>query len=282
MKNYQVTFRNIFYFILAIQVSLFFFGYLRPSIIYDYLDNWPITILPIIFLLINKSYFKNESLNNYLFAILIFIFSAFPIILLTGVNVLTTNSFNAEFQNFELNEDIDYVLSIDMDGSVNIDFFEGSGYKADIINLPGNIGFPEAIESNLGNPRPISMREVSTDRLLKVSGWNINLGNNTNWLLNILSFDSTYYLDSPNLNSSNLIGTGEIFLGSNLSSGDIVLNGNFKVTVDKKLPIVVVGNAEVPANWINATIGYLNQSNGSYDLTVIVEDGSAVIFEEGD
>ena len=282
MKNYQATFRNIFYFILAIQVSLYLFGYLRPSIIYDYLDNWPLSILPIIFLLINKSYFKNESLNNYLFAILIFIFSAFPIILLTGVNVLTTNSFNAEFQNFELNEDIDYVLSIDMDGSVNIDFFEGSGYKADIINLPGNIGFPEAIESNLGNPRPISMREVSTDRLLKVSGWNINLGNNTNWLLNILSFDSTYYLDSPNLNSSNLIGTGEIFLGSNLSSGDIVLNGNFKVTVDKKLPIVVVGNAEVPANWINATIGYLNQSNGSYDLTVIVEDGSAVIFEEGD
>lgn len=282
MKNYQATFRNIFYFILAIQVSLYLFGYLRPSIIYDYLDNWPISILPIIFLLINKSYFKNESLNNYLFAILIFIFSAFPIILLTGVNVLTTNSFNAEFQNFELNEDIDYVLSIDMDGSVNIDFFEGSGYKADIINLPGNIGFPEAIESNLGNPRPISMREVSTDRLLKVSGWNINLGNNTNWLLNILSFDSTYYLDSPNLNSSNLIGTGEIFLGSNLSSGDIVLNGNFKVTVDKKLPIVVVGNAEVPANWINATIGYLNQSNGSYDLKVIVEDGSAVIFEEGD
>ena len=282
MKNYQATFRNIFYFILAIQVSLYLFGYLRPSIIYDYLDNWPISILPIIFLLINKSYFKNESLNNYLFAILIFIFSAFPIILLTGVNALTTNSFNAEFQNFELNEDIDYVLSIDMDGSVNIDFFEGSGYKADIINLPGNIGFPEAIESNLGNPRPISMREVSTDRLLKVSGWNINLGNNTNWLLNILSFDSTYYLDSPNLNSSNLIGTGEIFLGSNLSSGDIVLNGNFKVTVDKKLPIVVVGNADVPANWINATIGYLNQSNGSYDLKVIVEDGSAVIFEEGD
>jgi hypothetical protein len=282
VKNYQATFRNIFYFILAIQVSLYLFGYLRPSIIYDYLDNWPISILPIIFLLINKSYFKNESLNNYLFAILIIIFSAFPIILLTGVNALTTNSFNAEFQNFELSEDIDYVLSIDIDGSVNIDFFEGSGYKADIINLPGNIGFPEAIESNLGNPRPISMREVSTDRLLKVSGWNINLGNNTNWLLNILSFDSTYYLDSPNLNSSNLIGTGEIFLGSNLSSKDIVLNGNFKVTVDKKLPIVVVGNAEVPANWINATIGYLNQSNGSYDLKVIVEDGSSVIFEEGD
>ena len=126
------------------------------------------------------------------------------------------------------------------------------------------------------------MREVSTDRLLQVSGWDIDLGNKTNWALDILSFDSNYYLDSPNLNNSKLIGTGQIFLGPNLSSGDIVINGIFQITVDRKLPIVVIGNAEVPANWINATIGYLNQTEGSYNLKVIVEDGSTVIFKEGE
>ena len=67
-----------------------------------------------------------------------------------------------------------------------------------------------------------------------------------------------------------------------MSSGDIVINGIFNITVDKKLPIVVIGNADVPANWINATIGYLNQTNGSYNLKVIVEDGSTVVFEEGE
>ena len=96
------------------------------------------------------------------------------------------------------------------------------------------------------------------------------------------TLQENYYLDSPNLSKARLIGTGEIFLGPSLSSGDIVINGIFNVTVDRKLPIVVIGNAVVPANWINATIGYLNQTNGSYNLKVIVEDGSTVIFEEGE
>ena len=282
MNNYQTTFRNIFYFIIAIQVSLFLFGYLRPSIIYDYLDNWPISILPIILLLINRNYFKNESLNNYLFGILIIVFSVFPIVLMTGANVLTTNSFDAGFQNIELSEDVDYVMAIDIEGSVNLEFFEGSGYKVDILNQPGKTGFPEAIQANLGNPQPVRLREVSTDRLLQVSGWKLDLGNKTNWTIDILSFDSNYFLDSPNLTNAKLIGTGEIFLGPKLSSGDIVINGIFNVTVHRQLPIVVIGKADVPANWINATIGYLNQTNGSYNLKVIVEDGSTITFNEGE
>ena len=282
MNNYQTTFRNIFYFIIAIQVSLFLFGYLRPSIIYDYLDNWPISILPIILLLINRNYFKNELLNNYLFGILIIVFSTFPIVLMTGANILTTNSFDAGFQNIELSEDVDYLMAINIEGSVNLDFFEGSGYKVDILNQPGKTGFPEAIQANLGNPQPVRLREVSTDRLLRVSGWKLDLGNKTNWTIDILSFDSNYFLDSPNLTNAKLIGTGEIFLGPNLSSGDIVINGVFNVTVHRQLPIVVIGKADVPANWINATIGYLNQTNGSYNLKVIVEDGSTITFDEGE
>ena len=282
MNNYQTTFRNIFYFIIAIQVSLFLFGYLRPSIIYDYLDNWPLSILPVALLLINRNYFKNELLNNYLYGILIIIFTTFPIVLVTGANVLTTNSFDAEFKNFQLSAEVDYVMTIDTEGSIILDFFEGSGYKVDILNRPGKTGFPEALQANLGNPQPIRLREVSTDRLLQVSGWKLDLGNKTNWELDILSFDSNYYLDSPNLGQSKFIGTGEIFLGPSLSSGDIVINGIFNISVDRKLPIVVIGNADVPANWINATIGYLNQTNGSYNLKVIVEDGSTVVFEEGE
>ena len=282
MNNYQTTFRNIFYFIIAIQVSLFLFSYLRPSIIYDYLDNWPISILPIILLLINRNYFKNALLNNYLYGILIIVFSTFPIVLMTGANVLTTNSFYAGFQNIELSEGIDYVMAIDIEGSVDLEFFEGNGYKVDILNKPGKTGFPESIQANLGNPQLVRLREVSTDRLLKVSGWKLGLGNKTNWTIDILSFDSNYFLDSPNLTNAKLIGTGEIFLGPNLSSGDIVINGIFNVTVDPLLPIVVIGKADVPANWINATIGYLNQTNGSYNLKVIVEDGSTITFNEGE
>jgi hypothetical protein len=201
---------------------------------------------------------------------------------MTGANVLTTNTFDAEFQNFQLNEEVDYEITIDIEGSVNLDFFEGNGYKVNILNQPGKTGFPEALQANLGNPQPIRLREVPTDRLLQVSGWKLDLGNKTNWTIDILSFDSNYYLDSPNLSKAKMIGTGEIFLGPSLSSVDVVINGIFKVTVDPELPIVVIGKADVPANWINATIGYLNQTNGSYNLKVVVEDGSTVVFEEGE
>ena len=46
------------------------------------------------------------------------------------------------------------------------------------------------------------------------------------------------------------------------------------------IPLVAIGNVEVPASWIDATIGYLNQANKVYELKVIVEDGSNVRFFE--
>ena len=91
------------------------------------------------------------------------------------------------------------------------------------------------------------------------------------WNLNILSFGSIINLDDTNLVTTEIIGTGEINLGKKLNSGDIVISGNFNIYVDSNLSLVVVGNADVPAGWINATIGYLNQTNGSYNLKVFVE-----------
>ena len=167
---------------------------------------------------------------------------------------------------------------MDIDGSVNLNSFEGSGYIIDIQNRPGNIGFPEAIESNLGNPRLVKFREIETDRLLQVKGWDLKIGNETLWNLNILSFGSYINLNNINLKTSEIIGTGEINLGEQLNSGDISISGIFDIYVDSNLPIVVIGSAEVPSEWINATIGYLSQAEKMYKFKVIVEEGSQVRF----
>ena len=74
MNNYLKTFRNIFYFVLAIQASLVLFGILRPSIIYDYLDNWPLSLLPILILIFNKIYISNSKFDNYIYGFLIIIY----------------------------------------------------------------------------------------------------------------------------------------------------------------------------------------------------------------
>jgi len=282
VTNYLKTFRNIFYFVLAIQASLVLLGTLRPSIIYDYLDNWPLSLFPIIFLIFNKIYLDNHRLDKYIYGFLIIVYSLFPAVLLSNQEILTTNTYSSSFQSDNFQEDIVYSLNIDIDGSLNLTTYEGSGYIIDIQNRPGNIGFPEVIESNIGNPRLVQFREVETDRLLQVKGWDLQLGNQTLWNLYILSFESYINLNDTNLITTEIIGTGEINLGEKLNSGDIFISGNFDIYVDSSLPIVVVGQAEVPAGWINATIGYLNQTNENYKLKVIVEEGSNVVFQDGE
>ena len=128
----------------------------------------------------------------------------------------------------------------------------------------------------------MQFREIETDRLLQVKGWDLQLGNQTLWNLNILSFGSIINLDDTNLVTTEIIGTGEINLGEKLNSGDILISGNFNIYVDSNLSLVVVGNADVPAGWINATIGYLNQTNENYKFKVIVAEGSNVVFQDGD
>jgi len=282
VTNYLKTFRNIFYFVLAIQASLILFGILRPSIIYDYLDNWPLSILPILVLIFNKIYIGNARFDNYIFTFLIVVYSIFPAVLLSNQEILTTNTYSSGFKSDNFQNDIVYSLNIDIDGSVNLNSYQGSGYIIDIQNRPGTIGFPEVIESNIGNPRLIQFREIETDRLLQVKGWDLQLGNQTLWNLNILSFGSNINLNDTYLITTEIIGTGDISLGEKLNSGDIFISGNFNIYVDSSLPIAVVGQAEVPAGWINATIGYLNQTNENYKFKVIVEEGSNVVFQDGE
>ena len=134
MTNYHKTFRNVFYFVLAIQASLILFGILRPSIIYDYLDNWQISLVPFLILIFNKIYFSNSRLDNYIYGFLIIVYSLFPTVLLSNQEILTTNTFSSGFNSDNFQQDIIYSLNIDIDGSVNLNSYEGSGYIIDIQN----------------------------------------------------------------------------------------------------------------------------------------------------
>ena len=164
MTNYHKTFRNVFYFVLAIQASLILFGILRPSIIYDYLDNWQISLVPFLILIFNKIYFSNSRLDNYIYGFLIIVYSLFPTVLLSNQEILTTNTFSSGFNSDNFQQDIIYSLIIDIDGSVNLNSFEGSGYIIDIQNRPGRVRVPDVIESKLVNPRLVKFRELETDR----------------------------------------------------------------------------------------------------------------------
>jgi len=276
--KYVNSFKIFIFSIIAVQIALYFFGYLRPSIIYDYIDYFPFTILPaVIYFYLNIKRITNRNyfyLSMYLSVVLLL----FPIAQTFDAKFLTTYSFPSFLENRELNRDSEYLLVIDTDGSINLNTFNEAGYTADIIDKPGKIGYPEAVETLVGEPKAVLFREIQTSSLLKVAGWNINIGNKNIWKLNLLSFDSDLHLDNINLKDSRIAGTGAIYLGKDLNLEELKVNGNFDIKVSNTLPIVVVGNADVPPTWINATIGYLNQAEKVYKLKVVVEDGSEVRF----
>ena len=281
MENYQNTVKFTFGLLVIIQVSLIFFGYLRPSIIYDYLDFWPLTIIPFFILLIFRKTNIKEQVSFYVFIFLTLVFLFFLAGHFFKAQFLSTYSFDSSFQNLNLDSSVEHQVFIDENNTIHLNYFIGSGYKIDIINEPGKSGFPEAIETIVGSPRAIIFREVDTSSLLKVKGWEIELGSQDLWKLDIFSIDSIIHLDNLNLSPSSLSGTGEIYLGPNLNLNELILNGKYEITVSKQLPIVVRGNATVPSSWLNATVGYLNQIDETYKLEIEIIDGSEVIFNDG-
>ena len=278
MIKYINSFKIFIFAIIAVQIALYFFGYLRPSIIYDYIDFFPFTIIPaVIYFYLNIKRITNR-IYFYLSIYLSLVLLLFPIAQTFDAKFLTTYSFPSYLENRELNKDSEYLLVIDTSGSINLNTFNEAGYTADVIDKPGKIGYPEAVETLVGEPRAVLFREIQTSSLLKVAGWNINIGNKNIWKLNVLSFDSNLHLDNIKLKDSRIAGTGAIYLGKDLNLEELKVNGNFDIKVANTLPIVVVGNADVPPTWINATIGYLNQAEKVYKLKVFVEDGSEVRF----
>jgi hypothetical protein len=280
VKNYYSTLRAIFFVIIGLHLSLYFFGFLRLSIIYDYLDFWPITLIPIIFVALPRSKFISESIKFYSYAVLISVGLIFLLGHVAKAPFLGTYSHQSSFSNFTLSNENGYKVIINENNSLNLKSVPGTGYKIDIINRPGSSGYPESIETLVGQPRAVIFRSVETSPLLKVKGWNLELGNKTKWELDIFSIDSNFELDDLELSNANLSGTGKIYLGENLKLDKLILNGVYEITVSKNLPIVVSGNAETPIDWINATVGTLNQVNESYRLLVEIMDGSQVIFND--
>ena len=280
MKNYYSTLRAIFIILIGVHVSLYLFGLLRLSIIYDYLDYWPFTLFLIFLVLLPRSALITESIKFYSYAVLITIMVIFLLGHFTKASFLGTYSYESSFSNSTLNESETYRVIINENNSINLKSFPGTGYKVDILNKPGSSGYPEAIESLVGTPHVLVLRAVETSPLLQVKGWDLQLGDESKWELDIFAVDSQYSLDNLELDNASLSGTGEIYLGKNLKLQKLVLNGVYEITVSKNLPIVISGNAETPSSWINATIGTLNQVNESYRLLVEIIDGSEVIFND--
>lgn len=273
--------RTVFFLAISVNIALYFFGYLRASVLYDYLAYWPLTL----FLLFVNFIIYRTQIRDYIKSASLLL-STIPFIVFPVLHILIQPSFlptySVETEVNRINEIEDYELSliIDTRGSIEVNAIEGSGYLLDIINLPGSIGFPEVIEVENVNPKILFLREIDVNTLLKTKGWNLKIGDRNLWNLDIFSIDSKINLQSVNLKKAVISGTGEIYLDKENKFDSFIVSGNFTVFVPKSLPLLVEGNAIVPSGWLEATIGYLSQTNQSYSVKIVVLNDSEVRFED--
>ena len=279
--NYLLTVRTVFFLTISLNIALYFFGYLRASVLYDYFAFWPITLLPlVVYYLIYKSQTRN-SIKSATLSISIISYILFPILhLFIQPSFLPTYSIASKINRINEIRDFELNLTVDTRGAIEVSAIEGTGYLLDIINLPGTIGFPEAIEVENVNPKILFIRELDVDTLLKTKGWDLRIGDSNLWNLDIFSIDSRINLENVNLKTANISGTGEIYLDKDDSFDSFVVGGNFTIFVPKGLPLLVEGNAIVPNGWLEVTIGYLSQTNQSYSVKIVVLNDSEVRFED--
>ena len=62
---------------------------------------------------------------------------------------------------------------------------------------------------------------------------------------------------------------------------NLTISGNYEITVSDKLSILIIGQAETPVNWLEATVGILNLPEETYTLVIEIIDGSQVLFKDG-
>ena len=279
--NYLLTVRAVFFLTISLNIALYFFGYLRASVLYDYFAFWPITLLPlVVYYLIYKSQIRN-SVKSATLSVSIISYILFPILhLFIQPSFLPTYSIESKINRINEIRDFELNLTVDTRGAIEVSATEGTGYLLDIINLPGTIGFPEAIEVENVIPKILFIRELDVDTLLKTKGWDLRIGDSNLWNLDIFSIDARINLENVNLKTANISGTGEIYLDKDDSFDSFVVGGNFTIFVPKGLPLLVEGNAIVPNGWLEVTIGYLSQTNQSYNVKIVVLNDSEVRFED--
>ena len=108
MRNYQTTIKFTLGIIIVLQLSMVFFGFLRPSILYDYLDYWPLIIFPLVVLIGTRNTEYKEQIIVYSYSFLSAVSLFFHMAHLLEANFLTTYSYDSDFENLNLDENFEY------------------------------------------------------------------------------------------------------------------------------------------------------------------------------
>jgi hypothetical protein len=166
------------------------------------------------------------------------------------------------------------------DGALVVSDDSGSAlYTVRPLRAGGRLGPPAVVESGIDGRLQLVLVERPANAWFRFSGWVVRLSRSTRWDLSLRAADLELDLSGLQIGRATLGGAGSIALPSG-AGGELVLDGEFRLTVAPGAVVQVVGVAVVPAGWSATEDGYRSPGAGPGWL-VAVEPGSAVRITTG-
>ena len=168
-------------------------------------------------------------------------------------------------------------LSARIEGKVEVGAADnGFLYTVVPIRTGGTTGLPEAVERTQSTTISIFLEPVADPGLYTFAGWDLELDPAPTWNLSLggsLSAD----LGALRLTELQVEGSGDVSLGNPLAETPVRVTGEFVLRVPEEAPTRVVGEAVVPADWIQTEDGWNSPVEGGGWVISVAEGATLEI-----
>lgn len=240
---------------LTVLLALVYLGYLSRSLIHDLIAWWPAWLILVILVFLARGRrwgrVRVSALVPIVWLGVVALFVAGHILGWAAMPSASTDLNGPQAGSVSTG-----ALSARIAGELHV----GSGqsgflYAVEPLRRGGDIGPPVAVEQLQGANIAVALDDAPDPGLYTYAGWEIDLDDSPTWSL-ALGGVIDANVSRLRLSSLQVDGEGTVILGQPTGSVVVTIAGDFELTVPADVPIRVVGQAAVPAEWVEVDDGF--------------------------
>ena len=151
---------------------------------------------------------------------------------------------------------------------------DGPLYTVEAIRRGGDVAIATAVERSQESSVSIELEPVEGREWLLWSGWQLGLAEAPAWTLT-LEGDVDADLRGVRVDNLQVIGSGNVLLGTTSRSTPVSISGDFVVEVAAEMPVRIIGPAQIPESWTRTESGAASPYSGQ-GWVISVAEGSVV------
>ena len=264
--------------VVALVVGATYLGILSRSIAHDFLAWWPVWLILVIVVLLARGRRWGKLRVS---AMVPFLWVGVLGLFVTGhvLGWAAMPSASTALNGPQAGSVATGALSAHIDGLLELGSGEsGFLYSVDPVRRGGDIGPPVAVEQLQGANIAVALDPSPDPGLYTFAGWVLDLDESPLWSLS-LGGEIKADLTRLRLSSLQLDGGGKAMLGPATDSIVVTVSGNFDIVVPEGAPARVVGDATVPAGWVENSDGFESPSPGQGWVISVGQETSLTVRE---